>query len=180
MDKILFLKEADRMAASERDTVLSPDTASSTKEYVYKKAAPVTGTKPKRDEAGFIVPYAMFRPIREPGLLCELLGNNPVRRCADLKMNLDFLMKEAYEHTIEQMMCSARLIELRCQMHMCKEDRAMEHYARMTEKGVAVDAPKVTTQEQRKAILNAVIENWLRRLTLTGSNQTFVLILIAK
>ena len=56
----------------------------------------------------------------------------------------------------------------------------MEHYARMTEKGVAVDAPKVTTQEQRKAILNAVIENWLRRLTLTGSNQTFVLILIAK
>ena len=27
MDKILFLKEADRMAASERDTVLSPDTA---------------------------------------------------------------------------------------------------------------------------------------------------------
>lgn len=32
----------------------------------------------------------------------------------------------------------------------------MEHYARMTEKGVSVDAPKVTTQEQRKAILNAV------------------------
>ena len=148
MDKILFLKEADRMAASE--------TNAGTREYVYKKAAPVTGTKPKRDEAGFFVPYAMFRPIREPGLLCELLGDNPVRRCADLKMNLDFLMKEAYEHTIEQMMCSARLNEIRCQMHMCKEDRAMEHYARMTEKGVAVDAPKVTTQEQRKAILNAV------------------------
>lgn len=180
MDKILFLKEADRMAASETNTALSRDKASSTKEYVYKKAAPVTGTKPKRDEAGFFVPYAMFRPIREPGLLCELLGDNPVRRCADLKINLDFLMKEAYEHMIEQMMCSTRLNEIRCQMHMCKEDRAMEHYARMTEKGVAVDAPKVTTQEQRKAILNAVIENWLRRLTLTGSNQTFVLILIAK
>ena len=165
MDKILFLKEADRMAASERDTVLSPDTASSTKEYVYKKAAPVTGTKPKRDEAGFIVPYAMFRPIREPSLLCELLGDNPVRRCADLKMNLDFLMKEAYEHTIEQMMCSARLSELRCQMHMCKEDRAMEHYARMTEKGVSVDAPKVATREQRKAILNAVIwkYDWIQQ-----------------
>lgn len=49
---------------------------------------------------------------------------------------------------IEQMMCSTRLNEIRCQMHMCKEDRAMEHYARMTEKGVSVDAPKVTTQEQ--------------------------------
>ena len=113
MDKTLFLKEADRMAASERNTVLSPDTASKRKEYVYKKAAPVTGAKPRRDEAGFIAPYAMFRPIREPGLLCELLGDNPVRRCAELKMNLDFLMKEAYEHTIEQMMCSARLSELR-------------------------------------------------------------------
>lgn len=156
MDKNLFLEEADRMAASERNTVLSRDTASNTNEYVYKKAASVTGAKPKRDEAGFIVPYAMFRPIREPGLLCELLGDNPVHRCAELKMNLDFLMKEAYEHTIEQMMCSARLSELRCQMQMCKEDRAMEHYARMTEKGVSVDAPKVTTQEQRKAILNAV------------------------
>ena len=40
MDKILFLKEADRMAASE--------TNAGTREYVYKKAAPVTGTKPKR------------------------------------------------------------------------------------------------------------------------------------
>ena len=92
MDKILFLKEAYRMAASE--------TNAGTREYVYKKAAPVTGTKPKRDEVGFFVPYAMFRPIQVPGLLCELLGDNPVRRCADLKMNLDFLMKEAYEHTI--------------------------------------------------------------------------------
>ena len=62
MDKILFLKEADRMAASElntevdTNTALSPDKASNRKEYVYKKAAPVTGTKPKRDEAGFIAP----------------------------------------------------------------------------------------------------------------------------
>lgn len=56
MDKILFLKEADRMAASE--------TNAGTREYVYKKAAPVTGTKPKRDEVGFFVPYAMFRPSK--------------------------------------------------------------------------------------------------------------------
>ena len=45
MDKILFLKEADRMAASETNTALSPDKASNTKEYVYKKAAPVTGNR---------------------------------------------------------------------------------------------------------------------------------------
>ena len=32
MDKILFLKEADRMAASETNTALSPDKASNTKE----------------------------------------------------------------------------------------------------------------------------------------------------
>ena len=57
MDKILFLKETDRMAAS--------GTNAGTREYVYKKAAPVTGTKPKRDEAGFIVPYAMFHPIEK-------------------------------------------------------------------------------------------------------------------
>ena len=46
MDKTLFLKDADRMAASERNTVLSRDTASNTNEYVYKKAASVTGAKP--------------------------------------------------------------------------------------------------------------------------------------
>ena len=140
MDKILFLNEKDR------NTGLSLEHS----DYRYKTAKPVAATKPKHDEVGFTIPYAMFRPIREPGLLCELLGDNPVRRCADLKMNLDFLMKEAYEHMIEQMMCSTRLNEIRCQMNMCKEDRAMEHYARMTEKGVSVDAPKVTTQEQRK------------------------------
>ena len=139
MDKILFLNEKDR------NTGLSLEHS----DYRYKTAKPVAATKPKHDEVGFTIPYAMFRPIREPGLLCELLGDNPVRRCADLKMNLDFLMKEAYEHMIEQMMCSTRLNEIRCQMNMCKEDRAMEHYARMTEKGVSVDAPKVTTQEQR-------------------------------
>lgn len=117
MDKILFLKETDRMAALETNTALSPDKASNTKEYVYKKAAPVTGTKPKRDEAGFIAPYAMFRPIREPGLLCELLGDNPVRRCADLKMNLDFLMKEAYDITsVDPMNYDKKTTKLHCRL----------------------------------------------------------------
>ena len=81
---------------------------------IGKTAKPVKAAKPKRDEAGFIIPYAMFRPIRGPGLICELLGNTPVRRSADLKMNLDYLMREAYEHAIEQIMCGVRLQEVRC------------------------------------------------------------------
>ena len=83
MEKILFLNEKDRNT----DDLKHGD-------YRYKIAKPVTGLKPKRDETGFTVPYAMFRPIREPGLLCELLGDNPVRRTADLKMNFDFLVKD--------------------------------------------------------------------------------------
>ena len=83
MSKILFLNETDRNASYKT-------------EYRYKTAKPVKAAKPKRDEAGFIIPYAMFRPIREPGLICELLGDTPVRRSADLKMNLDYLMKKAY------------------------------------------------------------------------------------
>ena len=77
MDKILFLNEKDR------NTGLSLEHS----DYRYKTAKPVAATKPKHDEVGFTIPYAMFRPIREPGLLCELLGDNPVRRTADLKMN---------------------------------------------------------------------------------------------
>lgn len=111
MDKILFLNETDRNAPYKT-------------EYRYKTAKPVKAAKPKRDEAGFIIPYAMFRPIREPGLICELLGDTPVRRSADLKMNLDYLMKEAYEHAIEQIMWSVRLQEIRCQMQFNAEDRA--------------------------------------------------------
>lgn len=52
MDKTLFLKEADRMAALETNTALSPDKASSTKEYVYKKAAPVTARSPSEMRRG--------------------------------------------------------------------------------------------------------------------------------
>lgn len=37
MDKILFLKEADRMAASETNTALSPDKASSQDMILTKK-----------------------------------------------------------------------------------------------------------------------------------------------
>ena len=68
-----------------------------------KTAKPVTAAKPKRDEVGFTTPYEMFRPIRDPDLLCELLGDNPVRRCADLKMNFDFLIKDLYENEISRL-----------------------------------------------------------------------------
>ena len=93
MDKILFLNEKDR------NTGLSLEHS----DYRYKTAKPVAATKPKHDEVGFTIPYAMFRPIREPGLLCELLGDNPVRRTADLKMNFDFLVKDLYENEISRL-----------------------------------------------------------------------------
>lgn len=94
MDKILFLNEKDR------NTGLSLEHS----DYRYKTAKPVAATKPKHDEVGFTIPYAMFRPIREPGLLCELLGDNPVRRTADLKMNFDFLVKDLYENEISRLL----------------------------------------------------------------------------
>ena len=93
MDKILFLNEKDR------NTGLSLEHS----DYRYKTTKPVAATKPKHDEVSFTIPYAMFRPIREPGLLCELLGDNPVRRTADLKMNFDFLVKDLYENEISRL-----------------------------------------------------------------------------
>ena len=59
-----------------------------------------------REKAGLTQPELaekMFRPIREPGLLCELLGDNPVRRTADLKMNFDFLVKDLYENEVSRL-----------------------------------------------------------------------------
>lgn len=92
MKKYLFLNAEDRRPAEESD-------------YRYKKSKPVTAMKAKRDEEGFFIPWAMFRPIGEKGLLCELFGANPIRRAADLRMNRDLLMKEAYEHEVELLMC---------------------------------------------------------------------------
>ena len=64
MKKYLFLNAEDRRPAEESD-------------YRYKKSKPVTAMKAKRDEEGFFIPWAMFRPIGEKGLLCELFGANP-------------------------------------------------------------------------------------------------------
>lgn len=146
MDKILFLNEKDR------NTGLSLEHS----DYRYKTAKPVAATKPKHDEVGFTIPYAMFRPIREPGLLCELLGDNPVRRTADLKMNFDFLVKDLYENEISRLMYVVRLEELRCRLIFSSEDRAWERYTRLREKGQQAAMPKVTSDESRKTLLKAI------------------------
>ena len=146
MEKILFLNEKDR------NTGLNLEHG----DYCYKTAKSVTAMKSKRDEAGFTIPYAMFRPIREPGLLCELLGDNPVRRTADLKMNFDFLVKDLYENEVSRLMYVIRLEELRCRLIFSHEDRAREHYDRLREKGQQATMPKVTPEESRKMLLNAI------------------------
>lgn len=146
MEKILFLNEKDRNAGHDLEHG----------DYRYKTAKPVTGLKPKRDEVGFITPYAMFRPIREPGLLCELLGDNPVRRTADLKMNFDFLVKDLYENEVSRLMYVVRLEELRCRLIFSNEDRAWERYTRLREKGQQVAMPKVTSDESRKTLIKAI------------------------
>lgn len=146
MDKILFLNEKDR------NTGLSLEHS----DYRYKTAKPVAATKPKHDEVGFTIPYAMFHPIREPGLLCELLGDNPVRRTADLKMNFDFLVKDLYENEISRLMYVVRLEELRCRLIFSSEDRAWERYTRLREKGQQAAMPKVTSDESRKTLLKAI------------------------
>jgi len=146
MEKILFLNEKDRNAGR----------ALKHGDYCYKTAKPVTGLKPKRDEVGFTSPYVMFRPIREPGLLCELLGDNPVRRTADLKMNFDFLVKDLYENEVSRLMYVVRLEEIRCRLIFNSEDRAWERYNRLREKGQQAAMPKVTPDESRKVVLNAI------------------------
>ena len=146
MEKILFLNEKDRNAGHDLEHG----------DYRYKTAKPVTAVKPRRDEVGFTTPYAMFRPIREPGLLCELLGDNPVRRCADLKMNFDFLVKDLYENEISRLMHVVRLEELRCRLIFNSEDRAWERYNRLREKGQQATMSKVTPDESRKVVLNAI------------------------
>ena len=126
MEKYLFLSAEDRRPAEESD-------------YRYKKSKPVTAVKTKRDEDGFFIPWAMFRPIGEKGLLCELFGANPIRRAADLRMNRDLLMKEAYEHEVELLMCRIRASEIWMQQEFCKEEQAMQRQAwQLVQRGHAV------------------------------------------
>lgn len=116
MNKNLFLSQEDRYSEE------SP--------LIYKWAKPVTALKAKRDADGFIAPWAMFRPLGDKGLFSAMLGENAVRRAADLRLNRDLLLKEIYEHEIEQLMCRIRLSEIETQQKFAKEDREMELYQR--------------------------------------------------
>ena len=146
MDKILFLRAADRERSKRRA------------QYRYKTTEHVQNRKPKRDENGFFIPVAMFRPYNGRGLLCEVLGTTPARRMADLRVHQDNLMKEAYEHEIEMLMCQMRLHEFAFHRHFCAEDRAEERYARKMDgaENADAEAPEMTAPDTRQVILNAV------------------------
>ena len=77
MDKILFLRAADRERSKRRA------------QYRYKTTKHVQNRKHKRDEDGFFVPIAMVRPYSGSGLLCEVLGTTPARRMAELRVQQD-------------------------------------------------------------------------------------------
>ena len=155
MDKILFLRAADRERSKRRA------------QYRYKTTEHVQNRKPKRDENGFFIPVAMFRPYNGRGLLCEVLGTTPARRMADLRVHQDYLMKEAYEHEIEMLMCQMRLHEFAFHRHFCAEDRAEERYARKMDgaENADAEAPEMTAPDTRQVILNAVTwrYDWIQR-----------------
>lgn len=155
MKKPLFLCAADREQSKHRT------------QYRYKTTEHVQNRKHKRDWDGFFVPCAMFRPYNGSGLLCEVLGTTPARRMADLRVQQDYLMKEAYEHEIEMLMCQMRLHELTFYQHFCAEDRAEERYVhKMDSVGNAdAEAPEMTAQDTRQVILSAVTwrYDWIQR-----------------
>lgn len=156
MEKILFLNEKDRNAKNRNAQDCNASRPPEHSDYRYYNVKPVEVTGSKRDGDGFIKPHVMFRPVREVGLLSELCGDTPIRRYLDLRMNLNLLMKESYEHMIEQLMCNVRQKEVCCQLHFAKEDREWERYTSLSEKGRKVDMPQVTPEEHRRMILNAI------------------------
>lgn len=75
-----------------------------------------------------------------------------VRRAADLRLNRDLLLKEIYEHEIEQLMCRVRLSEIETQQKFVKENRAMELY----QQGRSQYQPKITSETTRKIWLDVI------------------------
>lgn len=144
MEKTLFLKAADRKSAGHRTN------------YRYKATQHVQNRRQIRDEDGFFLPFAMFRPYSGSGLLCEMLGATPVRRIADLRAQQEYLLKEAYEHEIELLMCRMRLYEFAFHRKFCTEDRDEERYETSLNNGADTEAPELTAQSTRRVILNAV------------------------
>ena len=131
MKKYLFLNAEDRRPVVESS-------------YRYKKSKPVTAVKTKRDEDGFFIPWVMFRPLGEKGLLCELFGANPSRKMADVLINRDLLMKEAYEHEVELLMCRIRREEIRMLRRFCAEDQILELY----QQSKIQDMPTITPEHK--------------------------------
>ena len=155
MKKPLFLRAADREQTKRRA------------QYRYKTTEHVQNRKHRRDVDGFFIPFAMFQPYNGSGLLCELLETTPARRMADLRFLQDYLMKEAYEHEIEMLMCQMRLHEFAFHRHFCAEDRAEERYARKMDgaENADAEAPEMTAPDTRQVILNAVTwrYDWIQR-----------------
>lgn len=150
MEKTLFLKAADREPAMRRAN------------YRYKTTERVQNRRHMRDEDGFFLPITMFRPYTGSGLLCEVLGATPARRLADLRAQQEYLLKEAYEHEIELLMCRMRLHEFAFHRKFSTEDREEERYERRVNSGAGAadtsdtEAPELTAKSTRRVILNAV------------------------
>ena len=153
MNKPLLLRAADRERSKRRA------------QYRYKTTEHVQNRKHKRDMDGFFIPFAMFRPYNGSGLLCEVLGLTPARRMADLRVLQDYLMKEAYEHEIEMLMCQMRLHEFAFHRRFC---------TRRTEMGNPVEDYVDCYQNLANAIILLAVKDYktiLRRLMRNPYNQ---------
>lgn len=151
METPLFLRMKDRKKNNHEKVIR------------YKTTEHVQNRKHKRDEDGFFVPIAMFRPYNGSGLLCGVLGTTPARQLADLKAQREYLMKEAYEHAIERLMCLVRLKELESHkriVHGKREEDVLYYYSEVNEQGNTTGVEKTVSEmsepEKRRAILNTI------------------------
>lgn len=151
METPLFLRMKDRKKNNHEKVIR------------YKTTEHVQNRKHKRDEDGFFVPVAMFRPYTGEGLLCEVLGKTRSRQLADLKAQREYLMKEAYEHAIERMMCLVRLRELDSHkriVHGKREEDVLHYYSEVNEQGSTTGVEKTVSEmsepEKRRAIFNTI------------------------
>ena len=151
METPLFLRMKDRKKNNHEKVIR------------YKTTEHVQNRKHKRDEDGFFVPIAMFRPYTGDGLLCEVLGKTRARQLADLKAQREYLMKEAYEHAIERMMCVIRLRELGSHKRIVqgkREEDVLYYYSEVNEQGSTAGIEKAVSEmseaEKRRAIFNTI------------------------
>lgn len=67
-------------------------------------------------------------------------------------MNRDLLLKEAYEHEVELLMCQIRMNELQMRQEFCKEEQVLELY----QQSKLQNMPQITPDHKRKILLDAV------------------------